>query len=149
MGQHFFFSAAVLQPAYGSPDRRRGKVRYYSYRDLVIAKVVQGLRDTGVELYRLKEAIQALNSHPQWVELPGDEREQVRWLVSDGSKVFIRNQDGFLDEVSRKQRAFSFIVNLDGVAAELKRKVPKKKRQRWSIDNTAPEFESVKLRHFR
>jgi DNA-binding transcriptional MerR regulator len=132
-----------LKPAYGNPEGTRGKVRYYSYRDLVIARVIQRLRDTGVELYRLKAAVQELNKHPRWVQLPDDPAKQIRWLVSDGRKVFIRNQDGFLDEVEKKQRAFAFIVNLDGVAAEVKRKVPKKRRDNWSIDNGVLELERL------
>jgi len=130
-----------LRPAYGNRDGTRGKVRYYSYRDLVIARLIQRLRDTGVELYRLKAAVQELNAHRRWRELPADDAEQVRWIVSDGKKVFIRNQDGFLDEVGKKQRAFAFIVNLDRVVSEVKRKVPAKKRAHWSIDNSRLEFE--------
>ena len=135
-----------LRPAYGNPDGKRGKVRYYSYRDLVIARIIQRLRDSGVELYRLKAAVQELNAHRKWRELPSDETQQVRWIVSDGKKVFIRNQDGFLDEVGQKQRAFAFIVNLDKVVGELKRKVPAKKRANWSIDNTKVMFDDRKRR---
>jgi len=134
-----------LRPAYGNPEGRRGKVRYYSYRDLVIARIIQRLRDSGVELYRLKAAIQELNSHSDWRELPSDQAEQIRWLVSDGRKVFIRNQDGFLDEVGKKQRAFAFIVNLEGVVGEVKRAVPAKKRKHWSIENTELVFEKQSI----
>jgi DNA-binding transcriptional MerR regulator len=124
-----------LEPTYGNPDRTRGKVRYYSYRDLVVARLIQRLRETGVELRRLKEGVQKLVSHPDWVQLPPDADAQVRWLISDGREVFIRNQDGFLDEVRKGQRAFAFIANLDQVIGEVKRKVPRNKRKRWSIDN--------------
>jgi len=34
-----------LRPSYGSGPGVRGKVRYYSYRDLVIARIVQRLRE--------------------------------------------------------------------------------------------------------
>jgi DNA-binding transcriptional MerR regulator len=135
-----------LKPAYGNPDGRRGKVRYYSYRDLVIARVIQRLRATGVELYRLKAAIQELNTHRKWRQLPADEREQVRWLLSDGKRIFIKNNDGFFDDVEKKQRAFAFIVNLDGVAAEMKRKVPKRKRDHWSIENNGLLLDDRKRR---
>lgn len=124
-----------LKPAYGNPDGKRGMVRYYSYRDLVIARIIQRLRDSGVELHRIKSAVQELNSYRKWRELPPEHSEQVRWLLSDGRKVFIRNQDGFLDEVGKKQRAFAFIVNVEKVVGEMKRKVPAKRRERWSIEN--------------
>ena len=124
-----------LKPAYGNPEGRRGKVRYYSYRDLVIARVIQRLRETGVELYRLKAAMRELYEHQRWRELPADEGLQVRWLLSDGKRVYIRSHDGFLDDIEKKQRAFAFVVNLDGVTAEVKRKVPKTKREHWSIEN--------------
>src|SRR6266487_4654002 len=45
---------------------RRGKPRYYSYRDLVIARLVQRLLDAGLEISRLKEGIQRLPQDPRW-----------------------------------------------------------------------------------
>ena len=83
-----------LRPAYEGGKGTRGKIRYYSYRDLVIARLVQRLRETGVQLGRLKTAIRALNDHPDWVA-QGDPVEKIRWLLSDGKRMFLRNQDAF------------------------------------------------------
>ena len=48
-----------LNPTYAK-GRVRGKVRYYSYRDLVVARIIQKLRESGIELRRLKKSIQLL-----------------------------------------------------------------------------------------
>lgn len=129
-----------LRPAYGNHERRRGRVRYYSYRDLVVARLIQRLRETGVELQRLKKAVQKLNEHPDWVA-HADPTEKVRWLLSDGKRMFIRNQDGFMEDIQKGQRAFAFIVNLEHLEAEVLKRVPPKKRTHCSIDNTELLFD--------
>jgi DNA-binding transcriptional MerR regulator len=127
-----------LTPAYvEGPPRRRGRVRYYSYRDLVIARIIQRLRETGVQLRRLKAAVRQLNEHPDWIDKPTDAAAKIRWLLSDGKEVFIRNQDGFLDDLANGQRAFAFVVNLDQVESEVLKKVPAKKRAHCSITNSS------------
>ena len=40
----------LLRPSYGDTSGGRGKVRYYSYRDVVIARLIQRLREGGVKL---------------------------------------------------------------------------------------------------
>src|SRR5215472_17194819 len=49
-----------LRPTYGL-ERVRGRVRFYSYRDLMVARIVQRLRERGIELRRLKQSIQRLS----------------------------------------------------------------------------------------
>jgi DNA-binding transcriptional MerR regulator len=140
----YLASQGFLRPAYidetqgkRKRGRVRGRVRYYSFRDLVIARVVQSLRETGVRLHRLKLAVQRLNAHPDWVDAPGDPAAKIRWLLSDGKQVLIKHQDGFLEEISSGQRAFAFVVNLDQVEREVMKKVPAKRRPYCSLTNTA------------
>ncbi|HEY0013693.1 MAG TPA: hypothetical protein VGB79_12680 [Allosphingosinicella sp.] len=140
----YLSSQGFLTPAYVDetkhkwpPGRIRGRVRYYSYCDLVIARIVQRLRETGVQLGRLKSAIQTLDQHPDWVDPSTDAAQKIRWLVSDGKDVLIRNHDGFFDDMRTGQRAFAFVVNLDQVEEEVKQKVPARQRKLWSLKNTA------------
>lgn len=127
-----------LQAAYAEPNERvRGKVRYYSYRDLVVARTIQHLRDTGVELARVKTAIQTLARDETW--LPGKARKganPLRWLVADGKKVWLEHDDGFIDELRPNgQRAFGFIISLENIQNEVRERIPKGKRDGYSMQN--------------
>lgn len=125
-----------LRPHYVEPGIR-GKVRYYSYRDLVVARTIQRLRETGVELARLKDAIQQLARDETW--LPDKTRDggsPVRWLVTDGKRVMLENDDGFLDELRPNgQRAFAFIISLKNMQSEIKQQIPRGKRRLYSMEN--------------
>jgi len=123
-----------LQPTYGHGTR--GKVRYYSYRDLVIAQVVQRLRETGVELRRLKTAIRELRHDRAWFKSSKRRSKPIQWLVTDGKEVLLKNEDGFLDELRPGgQRAFAFIVSLGTVQAEVRAKLDAEKNKLFSIRN--------------
>ncbi len=114
---------------------RQGRVRYFSYRDLVVANVIQHLRDTGVRLSKLKAAIKFLRHDHAW--FPAHTRAKpVQWLVSDGKQVLLKNDDGFLDELRPGgQRAFAFVVSLDGMQREVKARMEPKKRRYFTIAN--------------
>lgn len=125
---------AYLIPTY-SEGRIRGRVRYYSYRDLVIARAVQRLRETGVELRRLKDAIQVLKRDPSWGG-SGRSKKPIIWMVTDGKSVLLRSEDGFFEELRPGgQRAFAFIVSLDNLKAEVRAAIPKAKNQHFSTEN--------------
>ena len=128
-----------LQAAYAEPEVRiRGKIRYYSYRDLVVARTIQHLRDTGVELARLKAAIQTLARDETW--LPGKVREganPLRWLVTDGKDVLLEHDDGFIDQLRPNgQRAFGFVISLANIQKEVRQRIPRGKRAGYSMQNT-------------
>src|SRR5262245_19045004 len=79
--------ADILHPAYGSglripkKTKRRGSVRYYSYRDLVAARLVHRLRENGVELHKLKAAIQQVCREPP-SSTNADNASRLQYLVS-------------------------------------------------------------------
>jgi DNA-binding transcriptional MerR regulator len=127
-----------LRPSYSVGPGVRGRVRYYSYRDLVVARIVQRLREAGVELSRLKSAIRELSRDETWA--PATDKDNpaktLNWLVSDGKNVFFRHPDGFLEDLnSSGQRSFAFVVNLDNAAQEVKRMVPLDKQRYYSLVN--------------
>jgi DNA-binding transcriptional MerR regulator len=133
-----------LQPFYNTAIPTRGKVRYYSYRDLVIARIIQRLRETGVELSRLKEAMISLRDDKTWLQdgaLP-DVSGPLKWLISDGKTVWQRGHDGFLKDLRPGgQRAFAFIVNMEGVTAEVKKNLSRRQRKDFSMENRKLRFE--------
>jgi DNA-binding transcriptional MerR regulator len=109
-----------LVPAYEEGQGRRGKVRYYSYRDLVVAKLIQRLRLNGVELSAIKTAITMLKDDALWNGLPDNIPTTLRWLRTDGRNVFLDRQDGVLEHMRvDRQGAFAFLVNIGELAAEI------------------------------
>ena len=124
-----------LRPAYAPRVRASGKVRYFSYRDLVIASVVERLLATGVKLRRLKKAMKDLRQDHSWFP-KGRRSEPIQWLVSDGRAVLLKHEDGFLDELrSGGQRAFAFVVNLEGIQSEVKGWLDPEKQLHFSMEN--------------
>lgn len=135
-----------LRPAYSAPGNPRGRVRYYSYRDLVVARLIQRLRVGGVQLSRLKEVVCELASDGSWTST-GDPIDRLRFLVSDGRSVQMLNRDGFLDEVAGSaQRSFSFVVNVTLLRDEVRALVPAPKRDRFSMDVVELEYEAPRKR---
>jgi DNA-binding transcriptional MerR regulator len=124
-----------LRAAHVKRGPKQGRVRYFSYRDLVVANVIQHLRDTGIRLSRLKAAIKFLRYDHAWFPTHTPAKP-IHWLVSDGKQVLLKNDDGFLDELRPGgQRAFAFVVNLDGMQREVKARMEPKKRRHFTIEN--------------
>jgi DNA-binding transcriptional MerR regulator len=137
----YLYRMGYLHPAYvpaGAPAVR-GKVRYYSYRDLVVARTIQRLRETGVQLARLKDAMQTLAHEDTWLPKKIETgTNPLRWLITDGKEVFLENDDGFLDQLRPNgQRSFGFIVSLTNITNEVKTLIPKGKRRQFSMQNKA------------
>jgi len=105
--------------------------RYYSYRDLVVARTIQRLRETGVELARLKEAMQTLSREDTWLpQKVQNGTNPLRWLVTDGKEVFLEHDDGFLDQLRPNgQRSFGFVVSLTNIRNEVRALIPKGNRE--------------------
>jgi DNA-binding transcriptional MerR regulator len=135
-----------LQPFYGQGTR--GKVRFYSYRDLVIAQIVQRLRQSGVELARLKYAMEALRKDHAWRVGPDSGRSKpIQWLVTDGKKVLMKHEDGFLDELRPGgQRSFAFVVTLQSMQNEVRARIKSRKRRYFDIENRELMYEQAEKR---
>ncbi len=122
-----------LQPAYTSPDNPRGRVRFYSYRDLLIARLIQRLRETGVELRRLKEAVQRIAADDFWAD-GTDPKNGLEWVVSDGKTVHLLNSDGFLDDLTGSgQRSFAFVVNVGRLQKEVRDQIDEERQSSFSM----------------
>lgn len=136
----YLLRMGFLKPAYEAAPKRRGRVRYYSYRDLVAARLVQRLREAGVQLSSLKAAVRRLSQDASWA-LSADPSERLKWLVSDGREILFKNEDGFLDSMRGDgQRAFAFVVNLDGLAAEVQSRLSEPQSLYFSMRNNRLRF---------
>jgi DNA-binding transcriptional MerR regulator len=131
---------AFLLPSYASPDNPRGRVRFYSYRDLVIARLIQRLREAGVQLGRLKAAVEPISKDSFWPDGTAPVKG-LNWVVSDGRTCDLRDKDGFLEEfVGKSQRPFAFVVNVTELVNEVRSRVPNEKRARFTMINPELEF---------
>lgn len=105
---------SYLKPAYGSAGR--GSVRYYSYRDLVVARIIGRLLKAGLEISRLKKGISNLVRDPNLST--GDVQKDLRLLVTDGNALFFVERDGGLRDLTKGgQLAFAFVLDV-GIARD-------------------------------
>lgn len=128
---NFLVRNEYLQPSYREdhdlPQRHkrrpRGNTRYFSYRDVMIAKTIQRLLDAGLQLIRVKEALIELRSDKHWLRKPidGSVDRAITWLVTDGKKVYLQDQkEPFLEPLGKsRQKAFSFILDMAHVRSEV------------------------------
>lgn len=133
-----------LRPGHlGGTERRQGRVRYYTYRDLVVAKLIQRLRIAGVRLHVLKGAVERMARDEFWKDgtTPAD---GLKWVVSDGSGVYLRDQDGFLDDITGSgQRSFAFVVNVERLSDEVRKDVPTDRRAAFTMAAESLRYEDA------
>jgi DNA-binding transcriptional MerR regulator len=129
-----------LRPCYDQ-GQVRGRVRYYSYRDLVVARIVQRLREAGIELKRLKEAIQLLSSNEKW--LSAGKLRSISLLATDGKKIFYpdRRKGTLVELALGEQRSFAFVLDVASAQAHVKRRLTGKQRSLFEIKNRPLQFE--------
>jgi len=128
-----------LEPTYHqgpTQERIRGKIRYYSYRDLLVARIVERLRKRGIELKRLKRSIQLLSKDETW--FPRD-RRSFDLLATDGKKLYYHDREDSLTELTPgQQRSFAFILDVVQTQEEVKsriRRVTREKSAGYSVEN--------------
>jgi DNA-binding transcriptional MerR regulator len=129
-----------LVPTYAQGSVR-GKVRYYSYRDLVVARIVQRLREVGIELKRLKHGIQMLSSDTTW--LRAGRARSVSLLGTDGKKLFFPDENGSLIELTREgQRSFAFVLDVARAQSDVKRSLSQRQLELFELRNRPLQIET-------
>jgi DNA-binding transcriptional MerR regulator len=122
-----------LVPAYGRSGRR-GKTRYYSYRDLVIARLVQRLLNAGLEISRLKQGIRRLKKHPNLTHR--DPQKELSLLATDGNSLFfLEREDTLLDLTRHGQLAFAFVLDVTSAQADVKQKLSDEQLAHFAMYN--------------
>ncbi|MBN9643563.1 MerR family transcriptional regulator [Corynebacterium mendelii] len=91
--------------------RGSGTQRLYSFKDILVLKIVKGLLDTGISLQNIRLAVETLK------DLGIDDFAQLT-LVSDGTSVFeCRSSDEVIDLLSGGQGVFG--IAIPGIMKEL------------------------------
>lgn len=126
---------AYLLPSY-TGGRTRGRVRYYSYRDLVAAKLVQKLCRAGVELRRLKRAIKGLSSL-----IATSATSNLGLVVTDGVDLYLPDENGTLVDLARGgQLTFAFVLDVGRAQAELKAELGEEYLKHFNLTNRPLRF---------
>ncbi len=82
-----------------------GTQREYSFQDIVLLKAIKNLLDTGVNLQRIRKAIDYLRTHLK-------ARPSGLTLLSDGNKVYAaESPDEVIDLLQRGQGVFAIAVD--------------------------------------
>ncbi|MSW51033.1 MAG: MerR family transcriptional regulator [Actinobacteria bacterium] len=97
----------VLRPSVASG---RGRVRRYSFNDVLFLRVIAELLARGIEVKRLGAALRrAKNEADLW----GDVRAAPRhYLVTDGAEVYLRRKGRLESKTVDGQLAFAFVLDL-------------------------------------
>jgi hypothetical protein len=104
----------------------------------------------GVELARLKKALEALRQDEAWLETSTRRSMPIQWLVADGKGVLLKHEDGFLDELRPGgQRSFAFIVSLQTVQDEVRSRIEPRKRKLFNIRNLDLVYERPRTQRAR
>lgn len=128
-----------LQPAYAEQENPRGRVRYYSYRNLLVARLIQILRETGIQLGRLKATAMQVSDDRFWSN--GDEPTNgMNWVVSDGQVTRLRNQDELMEQIFGRGHPFAFVVNIRELQDDIRERISSDKRRHFSMGNVPLQF---------
>jgi DNA-binding transcriptional MerR regulator len=97
-----------------------GTQRLYSFRDLLMLKIIKRFLDTGVSLQRIRKAVEYLREHL------GDEPTGVT-LMSDGHRIYAcESPEEIIDLLQQGQGVFA--IALDKVWDELSESVKRMER---------------------
>ncbi|QTD54735.1 hypothetical protein [Parasphingorhabdus cellanae] len=105
-------------------DRRHGKVKKYTFRDLIVLRAIKKMLDIGIRPLRVKEVLQNLCKEE---ELPNNRAAaelfaktgNSLFLISEESVIFVNNDQQMIDLTKSRQLAFSFMVGVSDLILEL------------------------------
>lgn len=109
-------SKLVIPSVRSSPGR--GNKRRYSFRDIVLLRALNRLLSQRLPVSKLKAA------QEEFARVHGsadDFAVMTKYLTTDGTNVFYRENDGQCIELTRSgQLAFAFMLDIGQVAAEIR-----------------------------
>ncbi len=93
----------------GSLVRGRGKPRVFTFGDLVTLKVIARLLSSGIEIRRLAKGLRSLRDSLGGATALSD---KSRYLLSDGTDIFLVEHGNLESLTSNRQLAFAFLIDL-------------------------------------
>ena len=95
---------------------RRGKRRQFQFGDLVLLRTYKRLLASGVSTKRLTESIRELQKEENWIS-------QSKYLCSNGADLFLTDETGVFDLLSRDQYVFHFILNIRELETDVRTRI--------------------------
>jgi DNA-binding transcriptional MerR regulator len=112
----------------------KGSVRYYSYRDLLVARIVRRFSEAGIELKRVKKALVDLRKEEVWQKL--GPAAACALLVTDGKNIFMCYEDGSIIDLTRgRQHSFAFVIDLAEADADIRSRCDATRLHHFSYDD--------------
>ncbi len=115
----------VLIPSGSVPGR--GRRRLYTFCDVLFLKMISDLLARGIEVKRLGQALQrAKNEADLWIEV---QKRPRRYLITDGTEVFLLRKGQLESKTTNGQFAFSFVMDVGAAHAPLANAWPRSTNQ--------------------
>ncbi|HDR9095098.1 MerR family transcriptional regulator [Burkholderia vietnamiensis] len=107
----------VVVPS-ASGERGRGRRRAFTYRDVLLLRVLSQLLKQGVSVLGLRRSLVAYRE--RGASKTGI--ESCRYFVTDGYNVYFQD-GGRLEDLSSGQRAFAFVLDMKPVRDALQKEI--------------------------
>ncbi len=125
-------------------DRRHGKVRKYTFTDIVILRAINRLLVLGARPARIRAAIAGLAKLPEFsgtqrAVLARFSREEASMVIVDGGVYFVRSNDEIVDLLKDGQLAFGFMVHVQSEirpVCDVVRAYTKTRVGHWKVDQS-------------
>ena len=107
----------------GNVLRGRGRLRHYTFSDIVLLRVVSKFLNQGISILGFRKSfLSAKARHSNVRELLAR-----RYLVTDGVRVYFQN-DGVLERIDTGQLSFAFVLDLIPIRQDVVQKLKAKAR---------------------
>lgn len=113
----------IVSPS-GNSDRGRGKMRKFTYVDVLLLRVIAKLLAQGISVLRLRKCLHSLKQH-------SDEINSLlsrKFLVTDGQTIYF-SENNVLEALDSGQLSFGFFLELNSVRNEVDETIELLKRQ--------------------
>jgi DNA-binding transcriptional MerR regulator len=91
----------------------RGRPRQFTFSDIIFMRLIADLLKRGIEVKRLKHSLQKAKAQTElWIDI---RHAPSRYLVTDGTEVFIQRQGQLESKTLNGQLAFAFVLDM-GIA---------------------------------
>lgn len=114
----YWVNTGLIRPS-GQEGTGRGRVRLFSFLDLLEIRVAAGLRAEGVSLQKIRKAVQVLRTHAPELEKPLAQAQ----LVFCGDSVFWVRDDKHMVDLIRRVGQLLWIFPVAATHQELRKRV--------------------------
>lgn len=105
-----YLSRIDVLKATGQTTSQRGKPRKFTFSDVLFLRVISDLLSKGIEVKRLGAALRRAKSDAdEWLDI---KRAPGRFLVTDGTELFLRKAGQLESKTFNGQLAFGFVIDL-------------------------------------